>query len=735
MICKELDLFLDESGDFREMGHADGDAPGKGKRFPSQLAGVLAPKGTVTPDTAGRLLRRCLERAGVEVKEEFHSTEQVRKGQAMDTLVQALVFEMRHLGWQPVRLVNQEGVSFGDRVATYAQMVAELVLRVHELEKRQGAARVTLRLKLARVFWPGEDERPDRWLQKEDYLKRLREAVAFLAVRQGLCEAHAGLEVAEVKLGSGRSWPELQVCDLVSNASHDDFTRLGKDARDALSAALAPYDFSLAWQPALEHVDYLMTQGMWGAAVQSLVEQLFAEDGRTSVQMERSVRNRLRDATRRLAALSATARAHHLDVLTGWVEQLIEHDRRLSLADRVLYLLHDEVLGSMEHHLDEPTEAATLAPFAFALQRQALTLANHHGDLETAERCSTEVDRLIPTLAGRWEHAHLVVDGLTAQAVALSDRFEHEAACARMEAVAGYYDAIASLFRDALPDVFPATVRSERRGRALGTWLQAECMAGLAQPERLVRARTISDEALEEFSAPGERARQYQYRCQLETWAGDPERARHYLALGIGAAGDDHRAMATRIEALDHQSRGFPLLHWLRIGAWATLHQPESPELSEFNSAFGRSSLRYDTWLREGRLHYPAHGIRRSAAVVAAGRGDLPDALALLGALRNLEPLARGEVPLALVLGSACLEVAALLRNRAPDRTRDLLHGSRGKPGVTQVIAWLDHLEKIDIPAVRTLSRRWQEVVDEAPGLDPNALKRKLIDMARPVGY
>ena len=441
------------------------------------------------------------------------------------------------------------------------------------------------------------------------------------------------------------------------------------------------------------------------------------------------------DATRRLAALSATARAHHLDVLTGWVEQLIEHDRRLSLADRVLYLLHDEVLGSMEHHLDEPTEAATLAPFAFALQRQALTLANHHGDLETAERCSTEVDRLIPTLAGRWEHAHLVVDGLTAQAVALSDRFEHEAACARMEAVAGYYDAIASLFRDALPDVFPATVRSERRGRALGTWLQAECMAGLAQPERLVRARTISDEALEEFSAPGERARQYQYRCQLETWAGDPERARHYLALGIGAAGDDHRAMATRIEALDHQSRGFPLLHWLRIGAWATLHQPESPELSEFNSAFGRSSLRYDTWLREGRLHYPAHGIRRSAAVVAAGRGDLPDALALLGALRNLEPLARGEVPLALVLGSACLEVAALLRNRAPDRTRDLLHGSRGKPGVTQVIAWLDHLEKIDIPAVRTLSRRWQEVVDEAPGLDPNALKRKLIDMARPVGY
>src|SRR5690606_35376739 len=122
------------------------------------------------------------------------------------------------------------------------------------------------------------------------------------------------------------------------------------------------------------------------------------------------------------------------------------------------------------------------------------------------------------SLAGQWEHATLLMRGLVAQGVHLTDCFEHDAASSRMEVAAKYYGELGSLFHVILPDVFPERVRSDLHGRALGTWLQSEVLGSLSQADasRLDRARQMSDIAIDEFPAEADKERQFQYRSQLE---------------------------------------------------------------------------------------------------------------------------------------------------------------------------------------------------------------------------
>lgn len=57
-----------------------------------------------------------------------------------------------------------------------------------------------------------------------------------------------------------------------------------------------------------------------------------------------------------------------------------------------------------------------------------------------------------------------------------------------MELVAGHYEKLGSLFSSAMSEVFTSSVRSDMRGKALGTWLQSELLAPSARAGRTQRA-------------------------------------------------------------------------------------------------------------------------------------------------------------------------------------------------------------------------------------------------------
>ena len=91
--------------------------------------------------------------------------------------------------------------------------------------------------------------------------------------------------------------------------------------------------------------------------------------------------------------------------------------------------------------------------------------------------------------------------------------------------------------------------------------------------DALEAGRKSSNAALSEFTDAADQQRQHQYRCQLETVAGNYSRALQSLAKSFGLPENSgHEAIGSHLSKLaktDPVGQRFGLLHWLRLGsAW-----------------------------------------------------------------------------------------------------------------------------------------------------------------------
>ena len=149
--------------------------------------------------------------------------------QQLTRFVRQLVAEFQNRPkWEPVRLVNQESVSYGDQVANYTNMFAEFILRILEQKSMvEPDAHIAIQA-FGTTFMRGGyySTKP------QEYLKRVFEYLKFLAVRRGLAATSGRWILDKLALNFGRDRAELVICDILSNASHDDFVRLDyKDPR------------------------------------------------------------------------------------------------------------------------------------------------------------------------------------------------------------------------------------------------------------------------------------------------------------------------------------------------------------------------------------------------------------------------------------------------------------------------------------------------------------------------
>lgn len=696
----ELDLFLDESGQFTELDPGGNER----QRFPSQLAGLVAPTGGITREAALEVLAVAQRAADLPLAEEVHGAA-LPPGEVFDRLIGSLLTEIARRGWQPVRLVNAERVAWGGRSRYYTAMVAELAVRVVDLEtvRRGGEPPSSVHLDCA-IVWLADDERGDPiFLERDEYLARLEEQRAFACVRRGAAR-NASAWRLDLRLASGRKRPELQLCDLISNASHGDFGKCGPALRERFRAALGPYDQTLALRVVPHRAREAMGDGSLGLAVRILAETR-CDPHSPDPAAEREIERLLADAVRALSRLEAPWRDVQLGMLTGWLEQLVEQSRQLALGHRLAKWLLERVEAPLREWLP-PEARPTVDWFAFVLHRLALTASNHRGALRDARAATRALEELGARIAGRWEHATPLMEGLIAQAVHLTDCLEYEAAARKMGLVAKYYEDLASLAPIAFEGLFGERVRSDLRGKALGTWLQAETLAAVRDRRRIADARRISELAIDEFTAPSDKRRQYQYRCHLETVAGDFATAREFLARSIDAPAATHVAIAHSIGSLPPPRQGFPLLHWLRLGSVACLDGP-ADEREAFGSALDAARVADSEWVTADGRDYPAHGIRRYLATILAARRRFDAALSVLGRLRALRPEAAAEAILAVELAAGLAEVAALCVPTAPHHARRLLDDARKPPGLLRVLADLE-----GVPELAGALAAWRPRVD-----------------------
>jgi hypothetical protein len=722
-----FDLYIDESGGFQETQNSTNN-----QGFASQLVGILAPQGQLTSAKAEGILETCYRNAGYsQLGKEVHGTK-LSPGTGFDRLIATLAEKITERGWQPVRLVNQEGINYGDRTANYVNMVAELVLRIFQQKSLEGCSQIMIDLHYATVYLGSNSQGNPNYLDEEFYRHELEYYLAFAAVRQGLADKYSRWKIGKYRYRSAKKERELQLCDLLSNASHNDYNKCGEEAKNILQNAFKPCEYSMIAYLVLEQCDLFIQNGSLGLAIRTIAERLIQEDKGGDVREGALLR--LESILDKLAVWTTTATNTQLILLTNWLELIINVQRSLDLGSQLVRWLRIQVYEPLVARLGD--KKYTLDWFNYTLHFWALTACNHQGNLIAGREEADRLEKLISALAGQWEYVTLLMEGLVAEGVHRIDCWEYDVVATKMKLVADYYREVSSLFSVAFPDVFPEKIRSELRGKALGTWLQAEIYAGATRSTRLNKARELSDLCLVEFTTPGDKARQYQYRCHLETLAGNFAIAREYLAKNFELEDNSHNALARYITTLEDFYQGFALLHWLRLGTIAYLDNNHS-EWQEFSIALKQFKLSNNLWCKgQQSTHYPTHGILRRIALIDAIEGK-QDFVAL-GTLRNLTSIERGNLVLGLIQCAAYAEVASFCWENNNTMARKILDCQEpDRLGLQQLLEILTNKSRNLFPKVEQLTLSWLKIIGEilTTNLDRAEVSKNLLKMGREVSY
>lgn len=615
MTTKHFCLYLDESGI----------AENRGARSGFQLAGFWTgrPSGKRKDVVYGldreakRLISRMKENAGVPQEDEFHATE-TRSNPKMGEEVywkacSTLIGDLPQ-SWQAVRIVNRTGASTGEPVLDYTLMVAQLyhhVLRVIAQQKENHSSEIRLHLVYASVLMghdPKDSNKPI-FLDDEEYLRRTQLEVIHEAVRNGKSPEESLKPLGEFCYESGAKHPPLMICDWISNSSYNRCA----DNKD-LFAALDERLETVSFDPGEfgKRIEDLLIQGRLGEALNLLT---LAEDPSADLL---ELRNRV------LAQISGL-RPRDFDsqfqpVIAQWI-LMVENLKDSGSLD-LLGRYEEEVFPALENLAPANLKdviASRLVPTLYSLHLYSLSAANHSGDLQRGIHHAQMLEKLAPDLAGRWDRIELLIEGMIRIGVHKTDRLLFEEARDFMERFSGFLQETGDLF--GAMEGFPSRVRSDLRGKVLGTGLQATMYLGLRQSEQLDKARELNNEALAEFSDPTDKNQQYQYRCQIESFAGNFSEAIQSLATSLGceqSSESNAESLGDLIAKMEANSfpQGFALLHWLRIGAMARFTKPSITE--EVYQAVKSRKLHLNNGWFIDRDQYPAHSILRFGAIVFA---------------------------------------------------------------------------------------------------------------------
>jgi hypothetical protein len=643
----EFEFFMDESGLF--LGRHEDAKQG----FANQLAGVLAPKGKLNAKKAAEIIKS-IKPPELEHRKDIHGKD-IPSGILFDALISSLIEQLDKRGIKLIRIVNDDRVDFGSRIANYTNMFAELSVRICKALYHQKNKKIFLHVVADEVLlphsekWILQDSDAKKYMAAESYEQRLKEFLTRAALQQGFTDTRNFWEVS-LELAYANRMPQLQIADLVSNASHGNCRKLGKEAEALIRSAFGPFDYTMSVSQIIESVDEHLAKDLLGPALRLITERICQKD--CGGRIVKKLLSRLEIVIQRLCTLGESSRNAHLHLLIPWIEQMVNDKRELLLADKIIDWLILRVGTKLTELL--VSEADSVVWFQFSLYRWSISCCNHRGDLRKAHAHAHMMDALSKKLAAQWEHAPLLLDGLVVQAVHFTDSLDYKRASQSMELVCEYYDQLSGLFNVVLPQVFPENIRSRQRAKALGSWMQAETKAGLHDSTRFANARRLSNRALEEFAIGSDQRRQQQYRCELEAYSGNFLEAKRYLAMSLDLPPDrqSFKDIAISIQAMDLRYQGFALLHLSRIGALAVKSFDEET-WREFELAIDASGLLGSPWCSgTGSDTYPQHGVLRHIAVIRARKGQWENVKKVLRELQGLSKIYGSHILVAIELAA-----------------------------------------------------------------------------------
>ena len=555
MIAEKWELFLDESGEFK-------DDTLRRDFNPSLVGGVLCRAGTVTEAQANEWFGG--QRA--------HATEE--KSAEAQARNFNILRKLKQLGCRFVVFENTEHLMIVNGDITYLNILAEGIVKLLVDLSAASASQVHLAIKIAtRNNVAQKDARGvivD--LEPEEYVSRLNERI-ILAIGDKAVPGAAW----EVSFARATKDGHLKLADVVCNyyLTRNAPLRFSVEERAELANSLFKDVtlYSVFEDSTVRMARRLMAEGQFGE-----VMGLIASARRETKKLE-NVRTDLFVRLKRMSAKERDFYFRYVSLKLGiYVDRRNFSEGRPfaeNYRNRILCpLLDDESMGDIVHR------------WMFDTDFYLMTMADHMGDARGCEyyRESTQ-DNLSIVLQG-WEQLDYYYTYRIREINVMMGRFDFDGVletAKSLEAFIREAQALGDLVRDEahLPDPQSSVSYGKVRGQSVEAYVN---LLG-KRPELLEKALVASDEALDEFRTEEDRVRQYQYRAEIYVRVKQPEKALAALTreeVGEGNFSEVCKTYLNKAFESVMTAREFALMHYSNVmRAFVEAKDPRGPQMAE----------------------------------------------------------------------------------------------------------------------------------------------------------
>lgn len=251
----------------------------------------------------------------------------------------------------------------------------------------------------------------------------------------------------------------------------------------------------------------------------------------------------------------------------------------------------------LDHFEDMPELAQETRFWQFDTDFYLLTMADHQGDTLACEKYLKACNRNLDSIYRSWEHMDYYFRFRLRELMVLMGRFEFENVLRKADQLTKTFKEISSAFQKIGEQNGSETdFQSEVLGKVLGIRLEALTNLVSRDVNYFEKALAVSDQALREFSKPEDLQRQWQYRAQLMASVGKSEDALKCLLRSLNISDIEHdpyTALLSIAYANERHVDDYTLMHY--TGVLLLLAKDQSPK----KELMGKALLRHPRFMSE----------------------------------------------------------------------------------------------------------------------------------------
>lgn len=560
-MAKKFELWLDESGDFKEDSNL--------RKNPSLVGGVLVEKGGLSPREVKDILNN----------DYVHSNE--IEYEVFGDYAVGVLSDIREKNGELVIFENQERLEIIDGSTTYLNILSEGIIQLLQLLSAQYGY-IELELLVAvRLNVEIQHSSPGRIIDEDEYTRRLEEKIIVGLARRTLSNNKNWSW--SINMASARRDQRLMLADVVCNSFLTKNSRKFNDGhREELKSLYNEiYHFTVFEKATEAYIKKLLGEGEIGEAIFEVytIEEKINEKALVGIILEKL--KMLDDEGIRMQLLNIKIR----------IGALIKIDSDFIKTKNMLIGIQEEFIPLLEKsNMD-------LGVFPLDIYLYLLTVYTHEGNLELAEGQIELCEEGIKGLGNRWESIDYYFMFKIRQAVHDINSFDFSKAVDNMTEVIHTLDDTLGLFTLAkgIGDIC-TEIKSDIMGKALGTRLQGRTYLIRDDIEQLDKARKDSDRAIMEFMHDSDVTRQYQYRSNIECEGGNYSEGVNYLCNSMEVEYEDENSLVELLNLIMEKQltvRLYSLMHYTKIMSESKINKDEEVSETMF-SAWNKAKLGSD---------------------------------------------------------------------------------------------------------------------------------------------